>query len=53
VRVLQELASKWPVEDNVPWDGKNMRNEYVASGVYVVYFASSRYVRIAKVIVLH
>jgi flagellar hook assembly protein FlgD len=53
VRTLKQLQSKWPVQDDVPWDGKNMKNEYVASGIYVVYFESSRYVRIAKVIVLH
>ena len=53
VRVLQQLDSRWPVEDDVPWDGKNMNGEWVASGVYVVYFQSMLYVKIAKVIVLH
>jgi len=53
VRVLQNLESQFPVEDTVQWDGKNMYGEKVAAGVYVVYFESSRYVRIAKVLVLH
>jgi len=53
VKVLQDLESKWPVEDDVPWDGKNMKGDLVAAGVYIVYFESSRYVRIAKFLVLH
>ena len=53
VRVLQELQSRWPAEDDVPWDGRNMKGDMVAAGVYIVYFESSRYVRVAKVIVLH
>jgi hypothetical protein len=50
---LQSLESKWPVEDDVPWDGKNMKGERVAAGVYVVYFEASRYVKLAKFLVLH
>jgi flagellar hook assembly protein FlgD len=53
VRVLQQLQSRWPVEDDVPWDGKNMKGEPVAAGVYIVYFESSMYIRTAKVIVIH
>ena len=53
VKVLQNLESKWPVEDDVPWDGKNEMGEYVAAGVYIVYFESQRYMRIAKFLVLH
>jgi flagellar hook assembly protein FlgD len=53
VRELKNMQSKWPVVDDVPWDGTNANNEKVASGVYVVYFESSRYVRVMKVIVLH
>jgi flagellar hook assembly protein FlgD len=53
VKTLRNLQSKWPVQDDVIWDGTNVNGEKVASGVYVVYFESSRYVRVAKVIVLH
>jgi hypothetical protein len=53
VAVLRNLESRWPVEDDVPWDGRNMKNEYVSAGVYVVYFESQRYMRIAKFLVLH
>jgi flagellar hook assembly protein FlgD len=53
VRVLQELESRWPVQDDVPWDGRNMKGDKVASGVYIVYFESSRYIRVAKIIVIH
>jgi hypothetical protein len=47
------MESKWPVQDDVPWDGKNMKGDLVSAGVYVVYFESARYVRIAKFLVLH
>ena len=53
VRVLQELESRWPVQDDVPWDGRNMKGDKVASGVYIVYFESSRYIRTAKILVVH
>lgn len=52
VRILFDLQSRWPASDDIPWDGKNMYGEYVASGVYVVYFESKYYVKTAKVLVL-
>jgi len=53
VRVLKDLDSRWPVEDDVPWDGRNLKGETVASGIYIVYFQSSRYARTATFVVLH
>jgi flagellar hook assembly protein FlgD len=52
VRTLKNMQSRWPVADDVPWDGTNASNEKVASGVYVIYFESSRYVRIMKILLL-
>jgi flagellar hook assembly protein FlgD len=53
VRLLRDLESRWPVEDTVPWDGRNEQGDPVASGVYIVYFESSRYTRTATFLVLH
>ena len=52
VRELLDLESRWPVVDDVPWDGKNMNGEWVASDVYVIFFESDRYVRVAKILVV-
>jgi flagellar hook assembly protein FlgD len=53
VRELLDLKSRFPIEDDIPWDGKNMYGDPVSSGVYVVYFQSQYYVRIAKFLVLN
>jgi len=52
VRELVNLESRYPVEDTIPWDGRNMNGERVASGVYLVYFESKWYTRIAKILVI-
>ena len=53
VRELKNMQSRWPAEDDVPWDGKNMKGDLVAAGVYVVYFESYRYIKTAKLLIIH
>jgi hypothetical protein len=38
------------VNDDVVWDGKNEYGEAVASGIYIIYYASQYQVRTAKII---
>jgi flagellar hook assembly protein FlgD len=52
VRVLLEEKRQTGIYQEVPWDGKNMEGEDVASGVYILYYTTRYETRVAKVLVL-
>jgi hypothetical protein len=45
-----------PVQDGLyrelPWDGKNMNGEKVASGVYIIYYTNRYQTRAARLLIL-
>jgi flagellar hook assembly protein FlgD len=52
VRVLLEEKRQFGTYQEVPWDGKNMHGEPVASGVYVLYYTTRYATRTARVMIL-
>jgi hypothetical protein len=52
IRILRDNQNQPPVEESVPWDGKNRSGEAVASGVYIIQFQDSNTSRIAKILVI-
>jgi flagellar hook assembly protein FlgD len=52
VRTLLDERRQFGIYQEVPWDGKNMEGEEVASGVYVIYYTTRYATRTARVIVL-
>jgi len=52
VRVLLEEKRQAGIYQEIPWDGKNMEGEDVASGLYVLYYTNRYETRAAKVLVI-